>query len=358
MNAPAFSPLVSAIMPTTCARRAFVPRAIAQFQAQTYSSKELVIVDDGTDPIADLVPDDSRIRYIRLDERRTIGAKRNAACSAARGEFISHWDDDDWFANWRLSYEVGELIRSGADACGIDRVLFHEPQSGRVLLGTSPKWADPSAKYIHAISFRKSVWLARPFEDRMIGEDVVFFCPIRNLVALGDPRYYVVTIHSGNTFAYSLKNRRMFAERDEAYLAWWQRSRGPSSPESAASQFEHEERLEMLRRFNVERWPGSGEAPSAIRGQMKDNSEVRAVALKLLLSAQRQEVKAGRTLEAAGVAAQEANALLSEILSGVPSELVDSAKRGDAKSLGLVMAVAAERLKALLPEEAPKADGA
>ena len=54
-------PLVSCIMPTYN-RREFVPRAIRYFLRQDYANKELIIIDDGTDAIKDLVSDDERIR--------------------------------------------------------------------------------------------------------------------------------------------------------------------------------------------------------------------------------------------------------------------------------------------------------
>lgn len=54
--------LVSCIMPTQN-RRAFIMGALAGFWAQDYLRLELVVVDDGTDPVADLMPDDTRVRY-------------------------------------------------------------------------------------------------------------------------------------------------------------------------------------------------------------------------------------------------------------------------------------------------------
>src|SRR4051794_36348973 len=90
-------PLISCIMPTYN-RRAYVPRAIEYFLRQDYPNKELIIVDDGTDPVSDLVPADERIRYIRLNVKQPIGTKRNLACQEARGSIIIHWDDDDWHA--------------------------------------------------------------------------------------------------------------------------------------------------------------------------------------------------------------------------------------------------------------------
>src|SRR5688572_17330800 len=109
-------PLVSCIMPTHN-RRLFVPHAVRYFLCQDYANRELIIVDDGDDPVQDLMPDDHRIRYLRLDRRHKIGAKRNLACKAAQGDVIVHWDDDDWMAPWRLRYQVTEMMRTQSDIC-------------------------------------------------------------------------------------------------------------------------------------------------------------------------------------------------------------------------------------------------
>lgn len=68
----------------TANRRAFVPLAIRYFQRQDYAEKELVILDDGEDAIGDLIPDDPRVRYIRLNGKRTLGAKRNECVEASQ----------------------------------------------------------------------------------------------------------------------------------------------------------------------------------------------------------------------------------------------------------------------------------
>jgi GT2 family glycosyltransferase len=123
-------PLVSCIMPTYN-RRPFVAQAIAYFLRQDYPNRELIIVDDGTDPVGDLVPDDTRIRYLRLPYKSTLGAKRNLSCRQAQGEIIAHWDDDDWHAPHRLRYQVGSLLEAGAEVRGITTLLFYDLQTGR-----------------------------------------------------------------------------------------------------------------------------------------------------------------------------------------------------------------------------------
>src|SRR4051794_5507608 len=110
-------PLASCIMPTSDRRR-FAAQAIRYFRRQNYARTELIVVDDGIDSIRDLVPAQSNIRYLRLDSRKSVGEKRNIACEQAAGEIILHWDDDDWYSDWRISYQIDQLLLRGAQLCG------------------------------------------------------------------------------------------------------------------------------------------------------------------------------------------------------------------------------------------------
>src|SRR5262249_26462386 len=75
------APLVSCIMPTHD-RRPFVAQAIRYFHRQDYPNKELIVVDDGTDKVRDLAAAAPDVRYTELDERTSIGEKRNIAVAA------------------------------------------------------------------------------------------------------------------------------------------------------------------------------------------------------------------------------------------------------------------------------------
>ena len=112
-------PLVSCIMPTAD-RRDFTALAIRKFHAQDYPNRELIILDDGADPVADLARDQPGVRYFRLDRRGvTIGEKRNICCDIARGEVICIWDDDDWYAPARLRCQVLPIAYGQADMTGL-----------------------------------------------------------------------------------------------------------------------------------------------------------------------------------------------------------------------------------------------
>lgn len=190
-------PLVSCLMPT-CDRRRFVPAAIQSFLRQDYEPRELVIVDDGRDPVQDLVPPDPRIRYLRLDHPTSLGEKRNRACEAARGALLAHWDDDDWHAPWRLSYQVSELAAGGADLCGLDNLWFYDPAAGRAWqyrFRGRGKWLAGGT-----FCFRRGLWEERPFPAVNVGEDAQFVraMDLVRVLPLSRSDFYLARLHAGN----------------------------------------------------------------------------------------------------------------------------------------------------------------
>ncbi len=202
---PSAPPMVSCIMPTANRRR-LVPNAIAGFLAQDYPDAELIILDDGEDSIADLAPDDSRVRYLRSPRHRSLGGKRNAACEMAGGEIVLHWDDDDWYAPDRVRLQVESLLASGADVCGLDRVLFYDPRIPAAWEYSYPSGGAPWV-YGATLCYRRDYWRSHAFQELTIGEDNVFASVARpgQLHALKDNRFFVALIHPRNT---SVKNTR------------------------------------------------------------------------------------------------------------------------------------------------------
>jgi hypothetical protein len=192
-------PLISCIMPTADRRR-FVPHAIRHFLAQDYPKRELVVVDDGEDPVSDLMPNDSRVRYLRLDARQSVGAKRNAACAAARGTFIAHWDDDDWTAPCRLSYQMRELEQDGASIAGLGTIYYHDAASGRSWQYRYPpgarRWVGGNTLF-----YRKLLWSQQPFSEIDVGEDARFIWTHSSarIRVHTESSFFVGMLHGSNT---------------------------------------------------------------------------------------------------------------------------------------------------------------
>jgi glycosyltransferase involved in cell wall biosynthesis len=180
-------------------RRAFLPQAIAYFQRQDYDNRELIILDDGDDPVADLIPPDRRIRYARLERPVRLGDKRNLACEMASGSILVHWDDDDWYAPWRVRSQVDAFIQSGRALSGSPRVLFYAPGLQRAWFyeypGTVGRWLAGAT-----LCYTRSLWERHPFASVDIGEDALF---VEGVAQYGthifqDPFSIVAIIHPAN----------------------------------------------------------------------------------------------------------------------------------------------------------------
>ena len=90
-------PFVSVCTPTFN-RRPFINAMIACFNNQDYPQDrmEWIIIDDGTDPIEDLVASHPRVSYFKYDTKMILGKKRNLLHEKSRGEILVYMDDDDY----------------------------------------------------------------------------------------------------------------------------------------------------------------------------------------------------------------------------------------------------------------------
>jgi hypothetical protein len=190
-------PLVSCIMPTRD-RPGWVRRSLELYARQDYPRRELIVVDDGNEPVGDLVRAAApATRYIRLRHRRSLGEKRNVACRAACGSVVAHWDDDDWYAPHRLGYQVSELGRSDAAACGLRRSVHVEVPSGRVWTHSFPRGPQLVGS---SLCYRRDVWERHRFEAVDAGEDTRWLAGLgQPVLALSDYTIVVASVHAGNT---------------------------------------------------------------------------------------------------------------------------------------------------------------
>lgn len=197
-------PLVSCIMPTAN-RREFLAMAIDNFLLQDYPNAELIIVDDGIESNADLIPDEPFIQYFYTDPIGTIGIKRNFACEKAKGEYILHWDDDDWYANDWISHTVNALLTSGADITGLNKVIFDSAASN-MRLDCEMKNTDKPWVCGATMAYKKSLWKKYPFLNMHIGEDTDFLTNSGGSVyAMNYTEGFVARLHPNNTSIKYLK---------------------------------------------------------------------------------------------------------------------------------------------------------
>jgi glycosyltransferase involved in cell wall biosynthesis len=105
------TPLLSVVIPTRN-RAHLVCEAVESAISQRDGRVEVIVVDDGsTDDTADVLARrfGSRIRLLRLPERRGVGAARNAGVRLASGELLAFLDDDDLWLPGKLDAELRAL---------------------------------------------------------------------------------------------------------------------------------------------------------------------------------------------------------------------------------------------------------
>lgn len=106
-------PLVSIVTPTYN-RRQFLREMLTCLAVQTYPNLEAVVVNDGGEPVDDIVAEFPFARLI--DVRPNAGALRavERGIAEARGEYIGLLPDDDWLYPDHVERLMNAMFRSGA----------------------------------------------------------------------------------------------------------------------------------------------------------------------------------------------------------------------------------------------------
>lgn len=202
-------PLISCIMPTG-GRKPFVQLALDCFRQQDYPRRELIIADDGSQDLSDLIDGDPAVRLIKLPARQSVGAKRNLACQAACGEIIAHWDDDDWHGPRRLSAQVEPLARRQTDMTGLECRYIFETGSGEF-------WSVAPALHQRmfvgnviggSVVYRKSIFdQGIRYPNACLAEDAALLRSAtqkgHRLARISNEGLYVYVRHGANTWAFA-----------------------------------------------------------------------------------------------------------------------------------------------------------
>lgn len=143
--------IVSVVVPCFNAGR-FIGATIESVLAQTYSSFELIVVDDkSTDDSVAVVRNyasrDPRVSLLELDSNRGApAAPRNLGVRAARGDWIAFLDADDLWHPRKLELQMLALARTGAKVCSTQMRDFKS--------GDTIEFGDPTACRLRLVDLR------------------------------------------------------------------------------------------------------------------------------------------------------------------------------------------------------------
>lgn len=211
-------PLVSCICITGNAV-AMLKRAIRCFVGQTYSNKELIAAysSENTETAEFLKTlHDPRIipLEIPVTDQLTLGEKRNLAIDKSNGFYFCVWDDDDWYSNFRLEFQVQSLQKTSFKSLVLERLLLYDSLHEEAYLsGTRWGWEQ-------TLLCEKSVLLHPGLRYPALekGEDSVLLFNLREnelLHAVMNSGLYLYVYHGKNTWQRDHWQENIFAHAEK-----------------------------------------------------------------------------------------------------------------------------------------------
>ena len=200
------APIIVSVITPTYNRRRFIPYLIQCYDAQTYKKEnmEWIILDDGQDKVEDLISEAAKripnIRYIPLDEKLTIGEKRNRLNDEAIGSIIVAMDDDDYYPPERVSHVVTRFSNSkDIQLAGSSEVYMYYSDIKEIYkLGPY----NPNHATNGTMAWRKSYSNSHRYDDTVTHAEEQSFLEGYNhkMIQLDPFKVMLVMSHSENTF--------------------------------------------------------------------------------------------------------------------------------------------------------------
>jgi len=169
-------PYVSILTPTKNRKKLF-PIAIECFNNFIYPKEKIewIIVDDSDDgsSLVDILPNDSRIKYKKINTKKKIpvSMKRNLCAKFASHDILIHMDDDDYYTPISILSRVKVLMtypKINMVGCGIIR-CYDVKQKVYYDAGGANTLAEATMAY------RKSFWKKKQFNNKIeLGEGILF----------------------------------------------------------------------------------------------------------------------------------------------------------------------------------------
>ena len=196
-------PFVSVVTPTYN-RRKFLPAMIECYKSQTYPKDrmEWIILDDGTDCVKDVF-DDLKIpnlKYIRLESKLLIGAKRNILNKEAVGDIVVAMDDDDFYSDERVSHVVQKFGQNPKiELAGASEIYMYYTDNKKIY-----KFGpySPTHATNGTLAYRKSYGKAHLYDETVPNaEERSFLDNYKHpMIQLDTFKVMLVLSHSENTF--------------------------------------------------------------------------------------------------------------------------------------------------------------
>jgi glycosyltransferase involved in cell wall biosynthesis len=211
-------PFVSIVTPTYNRRR-FIPYLIQMYNSQTYKKDQMewIILDDGQDKVKDLFDEVAKtipnVHYYSLDDKETIGTKRNKLNDLAKGEIIIAMDDDDYYPPERVSHVVSKFnAQPKVNLAGSSEIYMYYSDI-QTIYKLGPY--NPNHATNGTMAWRKSYADTHRYDDYVThAEEKSFLEEYKNPMIQLDPfKVMLVMSHTENTF-----DKKKLREKESPFM--------------------------------------------------------------------------------------------------------------------------------------------
>jgi glycosyltransferase involved in cell wall biosynthesis len=198
-------PFVSVLTPTYN-RAKFIPSLVECYKSQSYPKDrmEWIILDDGSEKVGEIIANLTKglpnIRYISLDQKLNIGAKRNLLNKEAKGDICVCMDDDDFYSPERVAHAVYKLMSvPNIQLAGSSEVYIHFSDTGEIIkLGPYNKNHATNGTMAYKTNYGKTHFYD---EEVTFAEERSFLEEYKHPMIQLDPnKVMLVMSHKDNTF--------------------------------------------------------------------------------------------------------------------------------------------------------------
>ena len=249
-------PTVSVCTPTYN-RRPFIQQIISCFLSQDYPKDKIewIVVDDGTDKVKDLFDGVERVKYYELDEKMSLGKKRNFMHTKATGEMIVYMDDDDYYPPCRISHAVDKLLSTPSALCAGSSEIYIYFKHIQKMYQFGPY--GPNHATAGTFAFRRELLDKTSYEDSAaLAEEKAFLKnytipfvqldPMKTILVFShehntfdkrrllenpNPNFVRVSAKTVSMFVKNLDSRRFFMEEIDAKIADYAPGRPEMKPD-------------------------------------------------------------------------------------------------------------------------------
>lgn len=199
-------PFVSVLTPTYN-RAKFIPALVECYKSQTYPKDrmEWIILDDGTEKIGSLIETLTKglpnIRYIALEEKVNVGAKRNMLNKETKGDICVCMDDDDYYPPERVAHAVTRLMSTPqVDLAGSSEMFMYYTDTAEIVkLGPYNNNHATNGTFAYRARYGKT----HMYDESVIfAEEKSFLEEYKHsMIQLDSRKVILVMSHSENTFS-------------------------------------------------------------------------------------------------------------------------------------------------------------